>query len=183
MGAVRPPAAALGTPSKNRIAPELGPSERATKFSSNLKYSLSYFSAKAKKYQWRKQASSSSDLRIKLYLLFEEPGESRCAACVETFSVIIIIVMMLLTAARSHLPVNTHQDPVARQTADYIFAAMAVCNTFFTAEFCMRTIAVCAPVALVRDKRRLASQISWSRAVSLTRLHRHTTVYTVQYIP
>ena len=123
-------------------------------FRFNPKFSLAYFSEKAKRHHWRKEASRSHDLRIRLYLYFEEPEELRWAAIGEAFSVAVILAMMVLTTMRSHISDSDH-------FSDYIFSAMLVCNSIFTAEFVLRVVAVCAPVSAVRSRRRLLTQILW----------------------
>ena len=126
--------------------------ERSMK--ANPAFALHYFSSGARKHYWRREHEATWDIRIILYLFYEEP-ETKLALIGECFTCCVISTMMIAGSYRTTL-----LDGNA--TESNIRVIMIACNSFFTAELLLRMIGLTAPgVSLIRSRRRLLEQLLW----------------------
>ena len=123
---------------------------RAT--AANPKYYLQHFSNNEKRYWWRLTAQKSSDVRVRLYLFFEEPS-SPLAIGSSVAIVAFVILMQVMHVASTHVEHNSQLDRV-------LFVGQSLCNAVFTLEFVLRMVGIAAPVQ-VRSRAVLAEQVTW----------------------
>ena len=142
-----------------------GLSRRDRAILTNPNFYLQHFNDEARRFWWRRHAPTLHErsVRVRLYLFLHDPSTT-AANVVSGMIVGTIVVMQIGLVVRTDLGGWITQLDSAESFAradSGIFSLMIVCNTIFTIELVLSSIALFAPVRLVRSPWLLAQQVAW----------------------